>query len=88
MHIKLLKIARFATKSLQKIIGNLCAGINSIVLYTISINILSMKFELQNSLLDMKIQKYLWAEYSFSQKVKRKIIKGAVSFEIPTTFEH
>ena len=88
MHIKSPKIARFAIKSLQRIIGNLCAGINSIVLYTISINILSMKFELQNSLLDMKIQKYLWAEYFFSQKVKRKIIKGAVSFEIPTTFEH
>ena len=46
-----------------------------------------MKFELQNSLLDMKIQKYLWADF-FSQKVKRKIIKGALSFEIPTTFEH
>ena len=47
-----------------------------------------MKFELQNSLLDMKIQKYLWAEFFFSQKVKRKIIKGTVSFEIPTSFEH
>ena len=87
MHIKSPKIARFAIKSLQRIIGNLCAGINSILQYTISINILSMKFELQNSLLDMKIQKYLWADF-FSQKVKRKIIKGALSFEIPTTFEH
>ena len=88
MHIKSQKIARFATKSLKRVIGNLYAGINSILQYTISINILSMKFELQNSLLDMKIQKYLWAEYFFSQKVKRKIINGAVSFEIPTTFEH
>ena len=76
MHIKSPKIARFAIKSLQRIIGNLCAGINSILQYTISINILSMKFELQNSLLDMKIQKYLWAEYLFFSKSKKENYKG------------
>ena len=79
MHIKSQKIARFATKSLKRVIGNLYAGINSILQYTISIHILSMKFELQNSLLDMKIQKYLWADFFFS-KSKKENYKGGIIF--------